>query len=63
MFDFFSFAIYNVEFVLLSSYVVCQNNLLICTRLFDGFIPMEAFAISADNHMDINQLAEFFPIL
>ena len=36
-------AMYNVESVMLSSYVVWRNDLLIHTMLIDGFILLESF--------------------
>ena len=43
MFKFISFAVYNVESILLSSYVICQNDLLIHTMLFNRFVLLESF--------------------
>jgi len=48
---------YNVESVLLSSYVVWRNDLLIHTMLLDGFILLEAFVTPAD--ISVKLRAEF----
>jgi len=52
MFNSFSFAMYNLEYILLSSYVVWRNDQLIHKMLFDGFKILESFdtpaGISAD---------------
>ena len=63
MFNSISFAMYNVESILLSSYVVWWNDLLIHTMLFDGFILVEGFVTPAGITMDIKLWAEFFPKL
>ncbi|KAK2151160.1 hypothetical protein LSH36_374g06000 [Paralvinella palmiformis] len=41
MFESISFVMYNVEYILFSSYVVWRNDLLIHTMLLDGFIFLE----------------------
>ena len=58
-----NFDIYNVEYVLLSSYVVGRNDLLIHTMLFDGFILLESFVTPGDFSTGIKLWADFFPIL
>ena len=56
-----SFAVYEVESVLLSCYIVWRNNLLIHIMLLDGFILLEAFVTPAIILMDIKLQAEYFP--
>jgi len=63
MFESISFVIYNVESILLSSYVVWRNDLLIHTMLLGGFILMESFVTQAGISMGIKLRTEFFPIL
>ena len=63
MFDFISFVMYIVESILLSSYVVWRNDLLIHTMLLDGFILLESFVTPAGISMGIKLRTEFFPIL
>lgn len=63
MFESISFAMYNVESMLLSSYVVWRNDLLIYTMLLDGFILLESFVTPAGISMGIKLRTEFFPIL
>lgn len=63
MFEFISFVMYNVESILLSSYVVWRNDLLIHTMLLDGFILLESFVTPAGISMGIKLRTEFFPIL
>ena len=43
MFESISFVMYHVESILLSSYVVWRNDLLIHIMLFDRFILLESF--------------------
>ena len=59
-FESISFVMYNVESILLSSYVVWQNDLLINTMLLDGFILLESFVTPASISMDIKLWTEFF---
>ena len=62
MFESINFVMYNVESILLSSYMVWRNDLLIRTMLFDGVILLEAFVTQGDSSMDIKLRAEvFFP--
>ena len=63
MFEFISFVVYNVESILLSSYVVWRNDLLIHTMLLDGFILLESFVTPVGISMGIKLRTEFFPIL
>ena len=63
LFEFISFVMYNVESILLSSYVVWRNDLLIHTILLDGFILLESFINPAGISMGIKLRTEFFPIL
>jgi hypothetical protein len=63
MFESISFVMYNVEFILLSSYVVWRNDLLIHTMLLDGFILLESFVTLAGISMGIKLRIEFIPIL
>ena len=60
MFESISFVMYNVERILLSSYVVWRNDLLINTMLFGGFILLESFFTPAGISM---RTEFFFPIL
>ena len=60
MFDFISFVMYIVESILLSSYVVWRNDLLIHTMLLDGFILLESFVTPAGISMGIKLRTEFF---
>jgi len=61
MFMSISLAMYNVESILLSSYVVWRNDLLIHTRQLDGFILLEALVIPLDISMGIKLQTEFIP--
>ena len=63
MFESISFVMCNVESILLSSYVVWRNDLLIHTMLLDGFILLESFVTPAGISMGIKLWTEFFPIL
>ena len=63
MFEFISLVMYNVESILLCSYVVWRNDLLIHTILLDGFILLELFVTPAGISMGIKLRTEFFPIL
>ena len=63
MFESISFAMYNVESILLSSYVVWRCDLLIHTMLLDGFILLESFVTPAGISMGIKLRTELFPIL
>ena len=58
--EFISFVMYNVESILLSSYVVWRNDLLIHTMLLDGFILLESFVTPAGISMGIKLRTEFF---
>ena len=49
MFNSIIFAMYNVDSVLLSSYVIWLNDLLIHTMLLDAFILLESFVTPAGN--------------
>ena len=61
MFQSISFIMYNVESMLLTSYVVWRNDLLIHTMLLDGFIPLESFVTPAGISMGIKLRTEFSP--
>ena len=63
LFESISFVMYNIESILLSSYVVWRNDLLIHTMLFDGFILLESFVTPAGISMGIKLWTEFIPIL
>jgi len=63
MFEFISLVMYNVDCILLSSYVVWRNDLLIQTMLFGGFILLGLFVTPAGISMGIKLRTEFFPIL
>jgi len=63
MFESISFVMYNVESILLSSYVVCRNDLLIHTMLLNGFILLESSVTLAGFSMGIKLRTDFFPIL
>jgi len=63
MFESISFVMYHVESILLSSYVVWRNDLLIHTILLDGFILLESFVTPAHISISIKLRTEFFPIL
>ena len=63
MFEFIRFVMYNVESILLSSYLVCRNDLLIHTMLLGGFILLESYVTPAVISMGIKMLTEFVPIL
>ena len=63
MFECISFVMYNVESILLSSYVVWRNDLLIHTMLLDGFILLESFVTPAGISIGIKLRTEFFAIL
>ena len=60
MFEFISFVMYNVESILLSSYVVWLNDLLIHTILLDEVILLESFVTLAGISMGIKLGTEFF---
>ena len=60
MFKSISFAIYNVEYILLSSYVGWRNDLLIRTMLLDGFILLELFVTPAGISYGNKMWTEFF---
>ena len=53
MFEFISFVMYNVKSILLSSYVVWRNDLLIHTMLLVGFILLKSFVKPASIIMGI----------
>jgi len=53
MFESISFVMYNVESILLSSYVVWRNDLLILTMLLDEFIHLESSVTPAGISMGI----------
>jgi len=59
MFESIRFIMYNVECILLSSYVVWRNDLLIQTMLLDGFILLESFVTPAGISMGIKLRTEF----
>ena len=61
MFESISFVMYNVESILLSSYVVWRNDQLIHTMLFDGFILLDSFVTPGGISMGIKLRTEFFP--
>jgi len=61
MFYSISFAMYCEESILLSSYVVWWNDLLIYKMLFDRFRLPEALVTPADTYKGIYLPAEFFP--
>ena len=61
--EFINFVMYNVESILLSSYVVWRNDLLIHTILLDGFILLESFVTMAGIYMGIKLRTEFFPYI
>ena len=63
MFEYISFVMYTLESILLSSYVVWRNDLLIHTMLLDGFILLESFVTLAGISMGIKLRIEFIPIL
>jgi len=63
MFYSITFEGYEVEFVLLSSYMVWREKLLIPTMLVNGFILLEAFVIPVDISMGIKLRLDVFPIL
>jgi len=63
MFNFISFAMYHVESVLVSSYMVWWNDLLIHKMLFDGFIVLESFVTTADIAMCIKLRTVFSHIV
>ena len=63
IFEFISLVMYNVESILLSSYVVWRNDLLIHTMLLDGFTLLQLFVTPAGISMGIKLWTEFFPIL
>ena len=58
MFESISFVMYNVESILLSSYVVWRNDLLIHTMLLDRFILLESFVTPAGIFMGIKLRTE-----
>ena len=57
--EFISFVMYNVESILLSSYVVWRNDLLIKTILVDGFILLGSFVTPAGISMSVTLRTEF----
>ena len=59
VFEFISFVMYNVESILLSSYVVWRNHLLIHTMLLDEFILLESFVTPVGISMGIKLRTEF----
>ena len=63
MFEPISFVMYDVESILLSSYVVWRNDLLIHTMLLDGFILLWSFVTPAGISIGIKLRTEIFPIL
>ena len=63
MFESISFVMYNLKSILLSSYVVWRNDLLIHTMLLNGFILLESFVTLAGFSMGIKLRTDFFPIL
>jgi len=63
MFESISFDIYNVESMLLSSYVAWRNDILILTMLHYVCILLESFVTPAGISMGIKLRTEFFPIL
>ena len=56
------FAMYNVDSILLSSYVVWRKDLLIHTMRLDGFILPGLFGIPAGIYIGIEVRTEFFPL-
>ena len=60
LFNSISFAIYNVESVLLTL-SACRNDLFIHIMLFDGFLLLESFVTPAGISMGIKLRIEFFP--
>ena len=63
IFESISFIMYIVEYILLSSYVIWRNDLLIYTMLLDGFILLESFFTVAGISMGIKLRTGHFPIL
>ena len=63
MFNPIRFAINNVESILLSSYMVSRNDILIHTMLFGGFILLESFVVPAIISMCIKLRTKVVPIL
>ena len=59
MFEFISFVMNNVEYILLSSYIVWRNDLIIHTMLLGGFILLEPFVTPAGISLGINLRTEF----
>ena len=59
MFEFISFAMYNVESILLSSYLVWRNDLLIYTMLLNGFILLESLVTPEGISIGIKLRTEF----
>jgi len=57
---YYNMFMYNVESILLSSYMVCRNDLLIHTMLLDGFILLESFVILAGISMGFMLRTDFF---
>ena len=60
IFEFINYVMYNVESILLSSYVVWRNDLLNHTMLLEGFILLESFVTPAGISMGIKLRTEFF---
>ena len=64
MFESISFVMYHVESILLSSYVVWRNDLLIYKMMFDGFIIiLDSFVTPAGISVGIKLRTEFLPML
>jgi len=61
MFSITRSAMYNVESVLLSSYVVWRSDLLIRTKRFDGIILLGSFVTPAGISMGIKLRTESPP--
>ena len=61
MFESISFAMYYVDSILFSSYVVLRNDLLIHTVLLGGFILIVSFVTPAGISMGVKLRTEFFP--
>jgi len=59
MFESISFVMCHVESILLSSYVVWRNDLLIHTMLLDEFILLETFVTPAGISMGIKLRTQF----
>ena len=63
MFYSINFAMYKVESIMLSSYVVRRKDLLIHTMLLDGFTFLDVFVTPTDNAIGIKLRAEFSHIV